>query len=131
MIKKFLLIISLGFLIFGGIVNNAEGKVNVGIVSAVKNKAKQLKEDKNKSINFGNLQLYFPLHQGDWWQYREYYTDDGSTDTYVVINKGYQNGYWLFVSPEEEKSDNSYYLHISTMYCIVDSEGLKYVYRCL
>jgi NhaP-type Na+/H+ and K+/H+ antiporter len=41
--KKFL-IIFLGFLIFGGIVNKAEGKVNVGIVSAVKNKVKQLKK---------------------------------------------------------------------------------------
>jgi hypothetical protein len=47
MIKKFLIIFS-GFLIFAGIVNKAEAKVNVGIVSAVKNKVKQLKDKKDK-----------------------------------------------------------------------------------
>ena len=118
MIKKFLIIFS-GFLIFAGIINNAEAKVNVGIVSAVKNKVKQLKDKKDKSINSANLQLYFPLHQGDWWQW-----DENSYTT----NRGYQNGYWLFVSTEGENSGTYYSSHISTGYYIVDSEGLKISY---
>jgi len=73
----------------------------------------------NAPIITSNLQLYFPLHQGDWWQwdYNEFET-----------NKGYQNGYWLFVSTEGENSDTYYSSHISTGYYIVDSEGLKISY---
>jgi hypothetical protein len=220
MIKKFL-IIFLGFLIFGGIINNAEAKVNVGIVSPVKNKVKQLKDNKDKdqqnvvvnanhppvitsvvanpitvstvgvsiitctasdpdgdtlsyewsatggtisgsgsSVSWtapntagtytitvtvsdghggsvqgstsvvvnavsNNLQLYFPLHQGDWWQWD--YGDFGYNGRYQT-NKGYQNGYWLFVSTEGENSDTYYSSYISTAYYIVDSEGLKISY---
>jgi len=124
MIKKFLIIFS-GLLIFAGIINNAEAKVNVGIVSAVKNKVKQLKDKKDKSINSANLQLYFPLHQGDWWQWD--YNEFGNNGRYET-NKGYQNGYWLFVSTEGENIGTYYSSHISTDYYIVDSEGLKISY---
>jgi len=217
MIKKFLIIFS-GLLIFAGIINNAEAKVNVGIVSPVKNKVKQLKDNKDKdqqnvvvnanhpptitsvvanptSVSTGavsiitctasdpdgdtlsytwsatggtisgsgssvswtapntagtytinvavsdgyggsvqgstsvvvntvsnNLELYFPLHQGDWWQWG----DNESVIMDYETNKGYQNGYWLFVSTEESKSENHYHLFVSTLYYIVDPEGLKF-----
>jgi hypothetical protein len=90
---------------YGG---SVQGSTNV-VVNAVSN----------------SLQLYFPLHQGDWWQWD--YNEFGNNGRYET-NKGYQNGYWLFVSTEGENNDTYYSSDISTAYYIVDSEGLKISY---